>query len=280
MRFFVPSFLLILFLTSFTVNAQRWKTKRYEAGVGIGTTHIFGDIGGGVNEKNWMGLKDIRLDATRPSFDIKFRYRLSNNFATKLSLFYGFGYGADEGSFHNEGNIPRDLSFNRHILEPSLQFEYYFLTEDQRLSSTAMYYRRGMGSNYTRVGLYIFTGVGSAINYGKVTKNNPAFPFNPEKETIKDLSNSLVIPAGIGVKYMINPDITLGFELGGRYCFSDYIDGYNPFGYSANEGLDIYYLTSFSAVYKLKNDRNNIPLIFKSLFTKGPGGKVRKRPLR
>jgi hypothetical protein len=277
MRYSVPAILFLFLLTTFNLDAQRWKTKRYEAGVGIGTTHIFGDIGGGANSKNWMGLKDIRLDATRPSLDLKIRYRLSDQFATKFSFFYGYGFGSDKGSYHNDSDPPRDMSFNRHILEPSLQLEYYFFTEDQRLSSAAMYYRRGMGSNYTRLGLYLFTGIGSATTFGKITKNNPAYQFNPEKESIKNSSSTLVIPAGIGVKYMLNPDITLGFELGGRYCFSDYIDGYNPFGYSANKGKDIYYLTSFSAIYKLKNDRNNVPLIIKNLFNRGSGGKVRRR---
>ncbi|MFN8207802.1 MAG: DUF6089 family protein [Bacteroidales bacterium] len=270
MRYFIPALTLCLLLTSFNLDAQRWKTKRYEAGAGIGTTHIFGDIGGGATEKNWMGLKDLRLDATRPSLDLLFRYRISNSFATKFSLFYGYGFGADEGSFHNDSDPPRDLSFTRHIIEPSLQLEYYILTEDKRLSSSAMYYRRGMGGAFTRLGLYLFTGIGSSTNFGKVTKNNPAYPFNPEKETIKNASSTLVIPGGIGVKYMLNTDITLGFELGGRYTFSDYIDGYNAFGYAANEGRDIYYFTSFSAVYKLKNDRNNIPLFVKSLFTRRP----------
>jgi hypothetical protein len=53
--------LLLLFIFSNGSMAQKWKLKRYEGIVGIGTAHYFGDIGGTADETNLFGLKDVAL---------------------------------------------------------------------------------------------------------------------------------------------------------------------------------------------------------------------------
>ena len=56
------SLLLIFILTiSLTGFSQRWKMKRYEAVVGIGTLNLFTDLG----VSNAESLLGLRLDFTR-----------------------------------------------------------------------------------------------------------------------------------------------------------------------------------------------------------------------
>jgi hypothetical protein len=281
MRFKVAFLFVCLFLVVEYVDAQRWKAKRYEVAVGLGSTHIFGDIGGGADRSNLMGIKDIRLDATRPSLAFNFRYKLSPKFASKFAFTYGYGYGSDD-----TGPDPwRGYKFNTQILEPSLQMEYYLIAEDTKFGSMAMYYHKGMASNYSRLGIYLFAGVGGAfcLNPKYIPSSAPINPatgqsINTSKEEFKVASMNPVIPGGIGVKLLVNPNMMVGFEFGGRYSFSDLIDGYNFLDSKANKSKDIYYFTTFSLIYRLKNDRYNVPMFLKPLLLKR-GGKVRSGPL-
>lgn len=259
---------------TYNLDAQRWKAKRYEVVIGMGSTNIFGDIGGGASRENLMGIKDIKLATTRPALLFNARYRISPRVATKFSFIYGYGYGNDKTG----PNPWRGYKFNSQIFEPGVFFEYYILTEDNRISSSAMYYHRGMASNYTRLGLYIYSGLAGAMvfnpNYIPSSPPvNPATdqPVNLSLESFKSFSFNPVVPAGIGLKYLINPDMLLGFEFSGRYSLTDYIDGYKYNNPKANKSNDIYYFTTFSVIYRIKNDRYNVPLFMQPLLQRKVG---------
>ena len=67
-----------------------------------------------------------------------------------------------------------------------------------------------------------------------------------------------VIPVGLGTTLIYSPDINFGVEFGGRYSFSDYLDGYTSQYSSSN---DVYYFFNFTFTYKLKTGPKGLPFL-------------------
>ncbi len=53
-----------------------------------------------------------------------------------------------------------------------------------------------------------------------------------------------------------SPNFNFGLELGGRYAFTDYLDGYTSQFSKAN---DVYYFLNFTITYKLKTGPHGLP---------------------
>lgn len=243
-------YLLILVLVigiTKPVLGQRWKLRRYEVGGGIGMTQIFGDIGGTIDKKNWFGLKDIKFDETSPAFPLYIRYRLDPVYALKLNGILAFGNGTDENSRNDRGR-----SYSSIIGEFSVQGEFYFLAEERRYKSAAMFNRRGMLNNYMSFGAYGFAGIGAV--YSRATVNIPdPLPY----DRIKNNNFGAVIPFGIGLKYIIDDRWLVNAELGYRISLTDYIDGYKQTQDSKHN--DVYYFVNISVGYRLETTRQGLP---------------------
>lgn len=242
-----------LFISS--VDAQRWKLRRYEGIIGIGSTNIFGDIGGTADASNLLGLKDIRIAETRPSFYAGIRYKVEEDMALKLNIIYGIGTGKDEGS----RNEHRELSYSTNLIETSIQYEYYFLKEDRRLKSAAVFNRRGMINNYAKIAMYAFGGLGGIYFNPKL--DGPPQQINADYHIVDGYSKfNLSLPIGLGLKYTIDDKISIGFELGGRYTLSDYVEGFST-EFSKNN--DVYYFSNVTFIYKARTDRRGRPILFR-----------------
>lgn len=250
--------ILLLVISAFSLSAfsQKWKLTRYEAHFGLGTTNVFGDIGGAADKNNLYGLKDIRIKETGLSIYAGARYKLTYNQAIKLNLIYGFANGSDAGSKNPE----RNFSFKTSFFEPSVQYEYYFIGDyDQNRNTAFLYNRRGMVNDYRTWTAYGFLGVGGLIFNPKLSFNGS--PSNPNMNYFSGYSKAtVVIPFGLGVKYVVDRYWSIGFELGRRITFTDYLDGMSS---KFSHSNDTYYFGVFHAIYKLETDRYGTPLIFK-----------------
>ena len=245
--------LLLLFIFSNGSMAQKWKLKRYEGIVGIGTAHYFGDIGGTADETNLFGLKDIEITKTRPSLYLGVRYKIRHNIAVKANFIYGFLSGNDEGS----RNSDRNFAFSSGIIEPSFQVEYSIIPEEHRYRSSAMFNRRGMINNYSKFNIYLYAGIGGVIandkpndellNSGRYEADHPKF--------------GLAFPMGVGLKYVLSSNWSVGGEFGGRFTSTDYLDGYTS---QFSKHNDVYYFFNFQAIYRVKTSRRGFPILFGS----------------
>jgi hypothetical protein len=247
----------ILLVVSFPlfIYAQKWKLTRYEFHFGLGTTNVFGDIGGAATTNNLFGLKDIKLKETGLSFYLGGRYKLKINQAIKVNLIYGFAKGSDLDS----KNAIRMFSYKTSILETSCQYEYYFVTEDKNYKVSTLYNRRGMINNYSHFAFYGFAGLGGVMYFPKFTANGRS-PV-PAIEKYENYSKiSAVIPIGLGVKMAYDKYWSIGFEFGRRFAFTDYLDGLTT---SFSDAKDTYYFGVFHLVYKIETDRFGKPMLFK-----------------
>ena len=233
---------------SSTIYSQRWKLKRYEAVIGIGTTNIFSDLGGRIDASMFF-IEDITFRDTRPSIYAGARYKINQKFSTKLALIYGYGKTEDFEGSRNEG---RQFLAKTHLIEVSGHFEYYLIQETKRYRSAAMYNRRGMLNNYSTISAYIFGGIG-------LTKYWTTLEREPRPTDTYDDRNKFIpaFPLGVGLKYIISDKWTIGYEIGGRYTFCDYIDGFKP---SASKHNDIYWISTFNLNYRIKTSRRGLPL--------------------
>ena len=111
--------------------------------------------------------------------------------------------------------------------------------------------RRSFFSQILRsLDFYAFAGIGGALFYvdpneALLASDMPVSGFTP------------VIPGGVGATLIYNPNLNFGVELGGRYAFSDYIDGYSSPQFS--KANDVYYFLNFTIAYKLKTGPHGWP---------------------
>jgi hypothetical protein len=250
-RYSIAIIALVFLLTdvSFALN-QRWKLRRYEVGGGLGMTQVFGDIGGTADKNNLMGLKDIKFDETRMAFDMFVRYKIDPVYSVKVNAIAGFGHASDANTLY-----PRGREYKTRLFELSAQGEYYFLGEEKRFRSAAMFNRRGMLNNYASISAYGFLGLGMIYSNAKFTY---AEGFDPAPEDkVKKNNMGAVMPFGLGVKYIIDDRWLVNAELGYRISFTDYIEGYSQTKDSKHK--DVYYFLTISVSYRLDTSRRGLP---------------------
>ena len=242
-------FLIIIFAIFFlptVANAQLWKIKRYEATAAIGTTQFFGDIGGFSKSDNILGLKDISFRQTRMNLSFAMKYRILDELSVRLNLAFGYFHATDaRGS-----NVARGFESRTMFFEPSLSGEYYFIKNKGENSFLLM---KGKGrrsmSIFSMLDFYAFTGIGG-LSFN-VSPNDVLAPL-----ATKTRGFTAVIPAGAGVNLIYSSDFSFGLELGGRYSFSDNLDGYTSPHSKSN---DVYYFLNFVFTYKVKTGKNGLP---------------------
>ncbi len=166
---------------------------------------------------------------------------------SRLSMTYGLLHATDvRGS--NEG---REYEASTTIFEPALIGEYYFI---KNRAENSYLFLKGKGrflwTLLKSLDFYGFAGVGG-VSYS--VKGNDALV---ERRICRPADFDLVIPGGIGATLIYSPNINFGVELGGRYAFTDYLDGYTSQYSKAN---DVYYFLNFTVTYKLKTGPRGLP---------------------
>lgn len=246
LRFFtLPVFLLFLTVTSI---AQPWKMLRYEGTLGIGSTNVYGDLGGAPNAESLLFIRDITFRNTRPSIYGAIRYKIDARTALKVNLIYGYSKTEDFAGSRNE---TREFISTSNLIEFSAQYEFYFLQEERRLKSTAMFDRRGMVNNYSTLGAYVFAGLGATTFWSNLEiEQREIDVYRPGP------SVTLALPIGLGLKYIISDQWLLGWELGYRHTLSDFLDGIQT---PWSENTDVYWISSLNLSYRIPTSRRNIP---------------------
>jgi len=252
-EFFMKRAVIILFLfcllyslSEVQSQGQLWRMRRYEVEAGVGPSLFFGDIGGFSKTKNILGLRDMSFFQTRFDLSLSMKYRITQEVNVRLSFAYGLLHATDKRGSNEARGYEASIS----IFEPALMGEYYFI---KNRAENSYLFTKGQGNGlewlFRSLDFYVFTGVGG-LSYS--TSGNEAlddYGYDPGGFTA-------VIPVGLGTTMIFTPDINFGFEIGGRYAFSDNLDGYSSQYSSSN---DVYYFFNFTFTYKLKTGPNGLP---------------------
>jgi hypothetical protein len=243
LKYFFLFALLILPVLSFS---QRWKLQRLEVAAGIGSANYFGDIGGTADENNLLGLKDITVKYTRPNLNFAARYRITEKYNVKANLVFGYLEDSDK----NSRNASRNYAFSSSVFEFSSQFEYNIIPEQRPRTYSVMALRDGLRTFNRKLNTYVFAGLG-----GIYFNPKPLADLEGDDRFTDDKNFSLIIPFGVGIKYPLNTQIHVGFELGGRWSATDYVDGLTT---QYSEANDIYYFTLLNVILKIDTSNRSI----------------------
>lgn len=185
------------------------QTHTLEAGVFTGISIYLGD------------LQQVRfeMDEAHPAYGGFLRYRPSKRYAFKTQFYKGNISGSDS-NYSGLEIRKRNLSFRSPIIELGMQMEFSLANFGEKESF--------------RAAPYIFLG-GSLFYFNPQTKFNGSWvslqplgtegqglPEYPEREPYSLLQGS--IPMGIGFHLAFGQFGFLGFEVGFRKTFTDYLD--------------------------------------------------------
>jgi len=241
------SFLIVIifFLTIQLSDAQLWKLRRWEAGAGLGPSFSFPDIGGFSIGDNILGFRDLSYRQTRFDINGSIKYRHSRTLTSRVSFTYAMLHASDDrGS--NEGRL---LESTTNLFEPAVMVEYYFVKN--KYESSYLFMRgKSLWALLSSLDFYAFAGFGGV---GYRVNGNEALV----ERGMKEGGFCAVIPGGIGASLIYTPNVNFGLELGGRYAFTDYLDGYHSVQYS--RARDVYYFLNFTVNYKLKTSPRGLP---------------------
>jgi hypothetical protein len=191
---------LVLVISILLFNTQVFSQDRFLS-LYLGGTHYSGDLGnGGIPRQIY------------PAGGIGFASEINSRMLISVSLIYGKIGGNDKFSAKTKA---RNLSFNSHIGEGSLQFEY-------NLFNLYEY----------PVSPFFFTGV-SVFNFSPYTKisGNRVFlsPLSTEGQGFisgrkKYKQTQFSIPLGAGVSWALSYNKRIAVFIGLRRTFTDYLD--------------------------------------------------------
>ncbi|OFY61077.1 MAG: hypothetical protein A2V50_06965 [Bacteroidetes bacterium RBG_19FT_COMBO_42_10] len=227
-------------------QAQLWKMRRWEAVVGVGPSFFFGDIGGFSRTKNILGIRDLTYLQTRFDVNGNLKFRITRDINARVSLTYALLRANDDRGSNEE----RAFDATTSIFEPTVIGEYYFI---KNLAENSYLFVKGkerfIFELLKSLDFYAFAGVGG-VSYS-VKGNDALIDHGMETGGF-----SAVIPAGLGATLIFSPNLNFGVEAGGRYAFTDYLDGYTSQYSKAN---DVYYSLNFTVTYKLKTGPRGLP---------------------
>lgn len=245
----IPYLLLLLLLLPFQAEAQRWKLQRYELSLGVNGSMSFMDIG-----DPDPGLKSFSLSSIRPGGTLTLQYKITEKFSAGLDLSY-FMFGATEDPIRVAAS-----TFMTHAFEHVARAEYTLLGGKRSFRSASIFNKRGMVNDFGSTYFYVFGGAGGILSKATAWDDAGIELSEESGAYYNNREYGIVIPAGLGLKFTLSDQLVLGGEIGGRFTFTDKLDGYQTIWSNYN---DRYIITTFKAIYKINNDRRGRPIFSK-----------------
>ena len=186
----------ILLLTLSLLASVFTFSQTYEVGVSVGATNFVGDTG----NTTYLRPSDV-------GFGVVAKWNRSLRHSFRFSALY-LPINADDSESDDLRKQQRNFDFENSVKELSLGIEFTFLDWDLHEGTKQMT-------------PYLYTGI-TAISYGALALATD--------ETFKAYDNpwTMAIPMVVGIKANLGTKMTVSFEVGARYSFTDNLDGSNP----------------------------------------------------
>jgi len=235
---------LLLFtgVLTHSVKAQSWANLRKELLFGFGATNFLGDLGGSPKiGSEPFSMRDLNWPSTRPMFQLGYRYRINKKSGYSYKLAFGYLYGNDSFT-ENDVRFNRNINFRAPIFELSAKYEYFVFLREREGHRYNRKELKGWKEIYDKI--YIFAGLGVSvfIPQGQYLDGNwyNLRPYSTEGQGMVGTRKKYsliqpVIPIGIGFKYAISKEWSIGLEYGLRKTFTDYLDDTSTTYYNNDE---------------------------------------------
>ena len=187
---------IFLFFSSNMIAQQN-----VEAGLFAGVANYQGDLAD----------DEIEIGETNLAYGAYISYLINPKVIVRGNVYYGNISGDDRNSTALES---RGYNFNADVLEIGVNAQWLIFGRS-RYNNSGIFVPQF--TPYLSGGVAITT-INADLLYPDTEANNLNFP---EKA---DTDNFLVVPLNVGLRYEMVEFLTLGFELGARATFSDYVD--------------------------------------------------------
>ena len=202
------------------------QAKKYNTvSVHLTAMNYFGDL---VPKPTFTSL---RFGATRPNLGVSIMHRFAPRISGRFGLSYGRITGDDQKGTDKEDfdalyRYNRNLSFRNDIVELSA------------IAVIDLFENRGTYLKRRDFSPYLFVGVAGFHHNPKASLDGSNWvalqPLGTEGQNAADpeakgyskpyRKTQISIPLGLGVNYKINRQFSLGYEIGWRKTFTDYLD--------------------------------------------------------
>jgi len=193
---------VILLLSPVLLKAQRWQVTAF---------------GGISNYQGDMQEKRLTTSQSHGAFGLGVAYDLTDHIVLRSGLTYGKITGDDKLATDDFLRL-RNLNFTSKILEFSLLAEYdFFSLQEKRFTP---YVFAGLG--IFGFDPYTTDTLGTRYYLQPLGTEGQGLSIDPSNKPYHRVQPS--IPFGLGIKLRVTENITLGYELGMRKTFTDYLD--------------------------------------------------------
>jgi opacity protein-like surface antigen len=244
-------YLLCVLMITFAAKrtSAQFMPSKYEAGINIGSLIYQGDLSRGA-----LGY----TKSLKPEVGVYVARSLDEYFSARATLAFGT-IDANDLSYSSPEYLKyRALSFSSSVAEFSGQLVYHFL------GNTSV-------RNDSRFSPYVFAGLGlSFLNIKRNWSKFDAAYFAGESGVATGLGTDTlhkvpgvipVIPVGVGVQYLLTPQIALTAEWTYRITETDYLDGFSHVADPKKN--DYYYGFTIGVSYRFGNNRMDCPKVVK-----------------
>jgi opacity protein-like surface antigen len=192
-------------------------------------------FGGVANYQGDLQGRTFTFNQSNLAIGAGLKYDLTPHFAIRTGINYGTVEAADNQSDQADLRA-RNLSFQSRILEGNLLLEYtLFNMEDKKISP----YLFGGVALY-HFNPYAFDSSGNKVFLKPLSTEGQGLAAYPNRKEYK--LTQFAIPFGGGIKFRITNNVILGYEIGLRKLFTDYLDDVSttyadPFVLAQERGL-------------------------------------------
>ncbi len=175
------------------------------------------DLFGGFS--NYQGdLQDRQLTLGQSGLGLGagLRYNLSRHFSVRGGLMYGT-IGADDKKNSPSLQV-RNLSFKSRLLEGNLMLEYNLF--DMAYNKITPYVFGGIGLYHFNP--YAFDTLGNKVYLKPLSTEGQGLAKYPDRKPYS--LTQFALPFGGGIRMRISENVTVGYEIGLRKLFTDYLD--------------------------------------------------------
>lgn len=225
-------------LATLLLWASPAQAQIHEIGASLGATNYVGDL-----------VPTYQLNNHRIAGSLFYRYNLNHYSSLRANLLLGKLVGSDEDPYDAFAARRNRGQFNNWVNELSVLYEYHFFDY------------KNPDKDFVRWSPYFVGGLGMMLQHGYDAVNRgeePVSAYAGGRKTGNFKNYQPVIPLGIGFKYMISPEWTLGAEWVARKTFFDYLDNTGDvkegferknFQYGNRKHNDWYFFTGLTLSY-------------------------------
>lgn len=174
-------------------------------------------FGGFSNYQGDLQGKSVTFNQANLGLGVGVKY----DFTPKIAVRLGFNYGKLEASdkLNDEPLLKaRNLSFQSRILEGNLLAEYTFFDLWEKKLSPYVF----AGIALFHFDPYAYDTSGNKVHLQPLSTEGQGLAAHPEKKPYK--LTQFAIPFGAGIKFRVSDNAVLGYEIGLRKLFTDYLD--------------------------------------------------------